>query len=527
MKDSPPLSIIKYLRSFCMADNILTYVQVDKQGNLVAWGGYPRHYGLENLKIGESATEQLFFLEGMLPLEHSQILKFLALEGGQVAHVHLLPIRSNTWVLLFDATQAHDQQQEMQQQLNELSILSYRQSRMLQDLEDTRHNLLEEKQKLTEANQLKSDFIASLSHELRTPLSSIVGYTKLLDENPSAKEQMSDYLETVQSNAEQLLGLIDNVLDQARLDSNHVKIKAVTCHIRKLLDNLRQLFFPMAREKDLNFNIHISADTPDHIQVDELHLRQILINLMTNALKFTHEGEVTTHIYWRGNTLYFTVKDSGPGIDKSQQHKIFQAFHRSEQTQHIQGAGLGLSISYRLVQQMGGELWVESILGQGASFSGKVYAPHAQNLSVDTLSQQNNTLKKDKPTQPQTKLHQDKVLLAEDSRGIRMLMELYIQEGGYQVLSVEDGEAALQLALSEKPNIILMDMQMPILDGFHAVKALREQGCKIPIIALSASHIDLDKQQALNAGCNDFLTKPIDLQTLLKTLKHFLESANT
>ncbi len=528
MNDTPPLSIVKYLRSFCMADNILTYLHIDEEGNLVAWGGYPRHYGLDNLAVGQAATEQLFFLEGMLPLEHSQILKFLALEGGQVAHIHLLPIRSSTWVLLFDASQAHDQQQEMQQQLNELSILSYRQSRMLQDLEETRHKLLEEKQKLAEANKLKGEFIAGLSHELRTPLSSIVGYTKLLDESPAAKEQMSNYLGTVQNNAEQLLGLIDNVLDQARLDSNSVEIKPVTCHVRKLLDNLKQLFFPMAREKRLNFQINISLNTPDHIQIDELHLRQILINLMTNALKFTHEGEVSVNVSWAANTFYFSVKDSGPGIDKAQQEKIFKAFHRSENTQHVQGAGLGLSISYRLVEQMGGKLEVESSLGQGATFHGQVYAPQAQNLSIDHMlekSQPQDNIHDPAATQIQVSDEPKKatILLAEDSRGIRMLMELYIQEGGYQVLSVEDGEAAVQLALAEQPDLILMDMQMPVLDGFHAVEQLRSKGCVTPIIALSASHIDLDKQQALSVGCNDYLIKPIELQTLLTTLKRFLE----
>ncbi len=510
-----PLSIAKYIRSLWMSELILTFFHVNKQGILVEWGGHPRHYGLPTPITGQSASEQISFLEGAIPAEHTQILEFVGVGNEKVAHVHLIPFENGTWILLFDASAEHDRQQQIQQQYNELSVQSYRQTQLLQGLETARQQLEIEKIKLEQSAQTKSRFIASLSHELRAPLTSIVGYTHLLDEAEKAEEQESSYLNSVKQNAGYLLNLIDNVLEQTRSETQQVTIHPINCKIKNTLEDLKSLFFPMAKEKQLDFKLESAAEIPEQLLLDELRLRQVLINLMSNALKFTEHGFVSLSLSWQANRLSFQVEDTGPGISKEGQAKIFDAFHREKSTQHVQGVGLGLAISRQLIELMDGELRLESELGKGSLFSADIYAPAGQNTS-QILSSSPTTLLDSADNSRYT------ILLAEDNLGIRTLLKLYLDEGGYQVLLAENGEQAVQIALQHQPHAILMDLQMPILDGFAATYELRQQGFTAPIIALSASALSQDRQEALQAGCSLYLMKPLDAEYLWLNLHNIL-----
>ena len=291
-----PLSIAKYIRSMWMAETIMTYLHIDEQGHLMDWGGYPQHYGLDNLANGKSAIEQINFLEGLLNLPHTQVLQFMRVKEGRCAHVHIIPLDKGAWVLMFDATEEHERQQVMQQQLNELSIFSYRQSQLLQDLETAREQLVEEKNQLEQVSELKSHFLSTLSHELRTPLTSIVGYTELLDNAEQADAHQVNYLASVKNNANHLLSLIDNVLDQATLEAGQVVLNPNSCEVRQILTDLKSLFFHIAQEKGLVFEIKIPVTTPVRVTIDELAFRQVLINLITNAIKFTEKGFVRVTI---------------------------------------------------------------------------------------------------------------------------------------------------------------------------------------------------------------------------------------
>lgn len=510
-----PLSLAKYVRSLWMSEFIITYFHVDNQGLLVDWAGHPRHYGLPVPEIGKSATAQISFLEGFLPVEHTQILEFVGVASGRVAHVHLIPVEQGSWVLLFDATVEHDRQQQMQQQYNELSIQSYRQTQLLQDLEMARQQLEEEKQSLEQNAQEKSQFIAGLSHELRTPLTSIVGYTNLLGEHQpieNKENKESNYLDTVKRNANYLLNLIDNVLEQARSETQQVSINPINCFIKKLLEDIKHLFLPMAGERKLAFELDYAADLPEQVLLDEIRFRQVVINLITNALKFTTRGSVSLQVYWQAERLHFSVKDTGPGISEAGKAKIFEAFHREQSTTHVQGVGLGLSISRHLVELMGGKLQLESELGKGSTFFADIHAPAAQNAPQAISA----------PTALPQSLGDYTVLLAEDSLGIRTLMELYLQEGGYKTLLAEEGAQAVKMALQHLPDAVLMDLQMPVLDGFAATQALRRQGFTAPIIALSASTLAQDRKEALQAGCDLYLMKPLDADYLLSNLQQVL-----
>ena len=502
-----PLSVVKYIRSVWIAETIMTYLQIDEQGNLVSWGGHPRHYGLTNLTTGQPVVEQVNFLEGMLNVPYSQVLHFVRVGEERCANLHIVPIDNGTYVLMFDATAEHDRQQKMQQQVNELSILTYRQSQLLQELESTRQALKKEKQQLEQASELKSNFIATLSHELRTPLTSIVGYTKLLDEAKQANTRETNYLNTVKDNANHLLLLIDNVLEQTKLEAGQTALQHSNCNVRRLLADLNSLFFPTAQAKNLNFEIEVQPNLPPQLMLDELRLRQVLINLITNAFKFTDQGFVRISVSWQAEHLEFSVADSGTGISPAAQQKIFTAYHREPTNHVIQGAGLGLAISHHLLGLMGGKLRVESSLGQGSVFSGFIQAPLIYNL----LPEENNLPK-----------HDLTILVADDSIDVRNLMEIYLEEGGYKVIGACNGKEAISLAIEAKPDLIFMDMQMPIVNGYEAVQQLRKINFTQPIIALSGSSLVHDHSYALEVGCNKYLLKPVSPESLLTTVKQVL-----
>jgi len=509
---SIPLSIAKYVRSMWMAEMIVTYLQVDKEGNLVKWGGYPQHYGLTELTVGKPAVLQLHFLEGLLDIPYTQVLQFVQLDGGRSADLHLIPFEKGTYVLMLDMTAEHDRQQKMQQQVNELSILTYRQSQLLHELEMARQQLTEEKRQLEEASELKSCFISTLSHELRTPLTSIVGYTKLLDDAQQADVHETNYLASVKNNANHLLSLIDNVLEQTKIETGQIILQSSGCDIKQLLTDLKLLFFPMAQEKGLLFETSVQGYLPRRVLIDELRFRQILINLITNALKFTEKGFVKVELGWKIGHLTFSIVDSGPGISQEAQRKIFTAFHRENNVQEQSGAGLGLAISHHLVTLMNGELTVESSSKFGAIFKGFVPAPLTH-----------TTPTREMPTGiTQTGV---KILIAEDNLDLRTLMETYLEQGGYTIISASNGEEALELALQTQPNLILMDMQMPVMNGYEAAQQLREQHFTNPIIALSGSIIIQDRNYALKLGCDDYIVKPISPDDLLNRVKKILNQS--
>ncbi|MCV6637531.1 ATP-binding protein [Candidatus Albibeggiatoa sp. nov. NOAA] len=520
-----PLSIIKYIRSMWMAEMLMTYLHVDKNGLLMNWGGHPRYYGLTDLATGVPVNEQIVFLEGLLPVEHAQVIEFICMENGRCAHVHLVPSDNGTWVLLLDATIDHGRQQKLQQQLNELSILTYRQSQVVQKLEAAREALADDKEQLEKISNLKSRFIAGLSHELRTPLSSIVGYTQLLDEATQNDEKEARYLTNVKNSANHLLSLIDTLLEQTRIENGKVNLRPTQTDLNDLCDNLKGLFFPAAQEKQLEFQITLNSSFPRMVTVDEVRLRQILINLINNALKFTEQGHVHLEVEWQDNKFYFTVSDTGRGIPREQLDKIFTAFHQVDVDSPV-GAGLGLSISYSLVQRMQGELNVESTVGQGSIFRGFIQAPLAYDMKPEHHHNTDGSDVEHTSSQTHQPAHEMTVLLAEDSIYLSTLMEVYLEDAGYSVVKASNGLEVLNLLDKHNPEVLIMDMHMPALDGYKTTQQLREQGFDKPIIAISASTLPKDHDYALEIGCQTYLTKPIQSDTLLAAIDNVLSTTH-
>ncbi len=501
-----PTHISQHICSMWMAETIMTYLRIDEHHNLIDWGGHPVHYGLSELTSGQSATDSLYFLEGMLTVPHTQILKFVRIGNDRSAHIHIIPFEREIWVILIDATEEHDQTQAMQQQLNELSILTYRQTQLLQDLEITRQTLQSEKQHLEKASQLKSQFIATLSHELRSPLTSIVDSADLLKTLQQTQLQEEKYLQSVQKNAQHLLGLIDNLLNQAQLEIGQTVLQPVNYEIELLADNLKTLFLSTALKKGLQFQVEVNVGMPRRLTLDPLRFQQILINLISNALKFTQQGSVQVQLYWQApDRLYFKVTDTGQGISQETQQTLFMPFQRGEDAKNLSGTGLGLAISHQLVNLMQGNLTVTSTLGQGTVFQGYiqvglVHSPLVSNIHTNHL----------------------KVLVVDDSPEFCALMENYLREGGYGVLIAENGEKAIQLALEEQPCLVLMDVHLPGINGYAASQELRKQRFNQPIIAISASALPQDRKYAFEVGCQQYLIKPISSNHLLEEIKRLI-----
>lgn len=495
MSTAIPSNIAKYIRSIWMSEMILAYLHLDEQGYLIKWGGYLSHYGLTHLVAGQPAIEQINFLEGILPVTHTEILEFIHFEGGSIAHIHIIPSSQGPWILLLDATIEYQSQQQMQQQINELSLLTYQQVHMMQELEVARQRLAEEKVKLEEISELKNRFITVLYEKLRTPLAYLGGYNKLLNEAQQVNAHEATYLASVKNDTHHLLTLVNKILGRIKQEANQITVHPTACEIKQIVNDIYSLFSSVAQQKGLTFEIHWQTPIPTRVTVDEIKLRQIFINLITHAFGLTEKGSVRMTLGWQAEALEFVITGKGTLTPSETQHKIFMPFYHEEA-----GFNIGLTMSHHLVALMGGELKLHFSPKKGIKLSGFVRAPVTQSCQATPLP------------------HHAKILVADDNKIIHELIRIYLQEGGYRVVSAKNGEEAVHLAMETQPDLVLMDMHMPIMDGYRAVQKLRALHFSKPIIAISASTLISDQNAALEAGCNQYLTKPVYMKNLLETV---------
>lgn len=383
-------------------------------------------------------------------------------------------------------------------------------------------NLEAARQEAERANQAKNEFLAMISHEIRTPMSSIIGLTNLMAYRELAPSQR-EYLDLIRESSSALLDIINEILDFSRIESGATRLSIAPFNLRALLETALVPMAVAARDKAIGFHWHIAADVPEMLRGDAGRLRQVLINLVGNALKFTgSDGEVSVEINAQPQApvgyagVKFAVCDSGIGIAADQLEHIFQPFQQADSriSRRYGGTGLGLTISAQLVAMMGGQLQVESQLEQGSTFH------------FTLLLQQDVTLVQSTPVAKSLDIVQRRpltILLAEDNEINGMFTRLLLNKAGHQVTVVVNGLEALESWQHQRPDVILMDMQMPVMDGVEATYLIRahEQitGTHTPIIALTANVLASDRERCLVAGMDDFLNKPFDLQVLLAVLE--------
>jgi len=398
--------------------------------------------------------------------------------------------------------------------------------RNLTELKKNEEALKEAKEEADRANLAKSDFLANMSHEIRTPMNAILGFSELmLDANLSAKEK--DYLQKIHGSSKMLLGIINDILDYSKIEANKMEIEHREFNLGNVLSQLKMIFTQNAINKGLKLFFELKGTTPRMVLGDELRINQVLVNLLSNALKFTNEGHVTLSIelkqqYKHSAVINFSVSDTGIGIAGEDISKLFAPFSQADNstTRKYGGTGLGLSISTRLVEAMGGRLNVDSQRGIGSTFSFEIELgidswDENKLETVDELNMINVSSVEDFPD-----LSNINVLLVEDNEINQEVALAILKKVKIEAVVANNGKEAVNIFLS-KPNyfnIILMDLQMPIMNGYEATTVIREHDKDIPIIALTAAAMVEDREKVLSVGMNDHLPKPINSNEMLKTV---------
>ncbi len=376
------------------------------------------------------------------------------------------------------------------------------------------------------ANRAKSDFLANMSHEIRTPLAGILGYVEMLAHYCQTEEERKDYAAKIKRNADNLTDLINDILDLSKVEAGALKIEQFCFSPLVEFENIISLLEGSAQQKGITIETRFERPFPPKVISDVTRWRQVLINVLSNAIKFTETGTITVtgratrNPHPTKDFLSFEVKDTGCGIATEAQSHLFQPFVQADSstTRKYGGTGLGLALSRRLARALGGDLVLtESVPGKGSIFTFTHQLAIPESAAVELPS----SLKAEKEEAVSSKIRLDgkRILLAEDRADNEELITQFVTRAGATVEVAHNGAEAVALANSDSYDVILMDLQMPVMDGYAATRKLRMDGSKLPIIALTAHAMHEEKEKCLKAGFTDFLTKPIDVAALLETIK--------
>ncbi|ABV67059.1 two-component sensor histidine kinase [Aliarcobacter butzleri RM4018] len=374
------------------------------------------------------------------------------------------------------------------------------------------------------ANQAKSIFLARMSHELRTPLNAILGFANILKKSMNATNQEKENLNIIKKSGEHLLNIINEILELSKIEAGKIEINPKNFDFCELIKEIEDIFALRCKSKNLKFTINQTNNLPKFIKADEQRLRQILINLLGNSLKFTNEGQIFLNIYSLNNKLFFEVKDTGIGIDLKNQEKIFKPFEQVKLDNYTQqGTGLGLAITKELIALMGGTIYVKSQINKGSEFYFSINYEKVDNgeLSLNSQIKEIKGIKNSEDNKT--------ILVVDDIKENRDLIVQLLSFYGFKTLEANSGLMALEVFEkqneNEKIDLIFMDILMEDLDGLETIRIIREKqnGINIPIIALSANVFEDDKKQAIKAGANDFLPKPVEEKEILQILQKYLK----
>lgn len=401
----------------------------------------------------------------------------------------------------------------------------------ISEIKQTQRALILARQKAEDANSAKSTFLANMSHEIRTPMNAILGFTQLLQMDSSLGEEQQRKLRVILQSGEHLLRLISDILEMSKIEAGHVSLELESVDIYQILSELESVFIAKAYDKKLDFSVSSSLNMPRHFKLDKQKLRQVLFNLLSNAFKFTAQGQIELflRVKPKDNLLYeltFKVQDTGLGIPPEEQGKVFQSFEQTSSGRQVQGGtGLGLAISQRFVQMMGGEISFVSQANQGSCFSFSLEAP----LSESTLVKEPVEIAPALPVFDFGHLHSPHALVVDDQTHNRDILRLLLEQYGFVVLEASNGQEALSIVEEVTPDVILLDMSMPIMDGLTCLKHLRQNPATkdICVIMITANAFSSDQQTCLQAGANAFVSKPYKKETIIEVLGKHLSFAQT
>lgn len=394
--------------------------------------------------------------------------------------------------------------------------------------EETMKALEVEKNRANQANLAKSRFLSNISHDIRTPMNAIIGYTNLAIDYFNDQNKLQDYLEKIKISSDHLLSLINDVLDMSRIESGQMKLKEEPFSLLQIIDELKNIFISTVKEKDLSIKIELIDVVHEYIVCDKMRISQIFINIVSNAIKYTNpKGIITIKVIEEPSSddtmasFKFSIKDTGIGMTDEFKKIIFEPFAREDRLSlsRIEGTGLGMSITKKIIDLMNGTIKVNSTLGVGSEFIVSLRLKIANDYKTNIENEDNNNLK----------ISGKRILLVDDLAINREIVMTFLEMVGAIVETAENGEIALEMLKISNNNyydLVLMDVMMPVMDGYQATKEIRKLEDKkisnIPIIAMTANAFEDDRQNAINAGMNDYISKPIKVETLYSVIKKYL-----
>ncbi|MDG4551225.1 MAG: response regulator [Candidatus Contendobacter sp.] len=408
--------------------------------------------------------------------------------------------------------------------------LRFENEALVKDLTDSREAALAAKREADSANQAKSEFLANMSHEIRTPMNAILGLTHLgLDATP---EKQREYLTKINGSAELLLNILNDILDFSKIEAGKISLESVDFDLHQVIDQLSSVVGAQARDKHLDFTIRIAPETPRFLRGDPLRLGQIFMNLANNAVKFTERGGVTVNVaaIARGGDkviLRYSVSDTGIGLTPEQRERLFRAFSQADTstTRKFGGTGLGLAISRRLAELMGSEIGAESEYGKGSTFH--FSAPFSRGAARADVIQSEDKARRVVTESERARWRGTRVLVAEDNPLNQQVIQEFLARAGMRVVVAENGLEAIETARRQSFDVVLMDIQMPVMDGLQATRELRKipRFAGMPIIALTANVFRADMERCIAAGMNDHIGKPIKANELFSKLGKWLSGS--
>lgn len=465
-------------------------------------------------------------------------------------HVHSCPNHSDTGTtyvgLVEDITERRIAQLDLRRHAAFLQESREKEARDAERLKRLVAELEEARAQAEEGTRAKSEFLANMSHEIRTPMTAVLGYTDLLLEQTAGTPALQDPLRTIKRNGEFLLEIINDILDLSKIEAGKLEIEQVRCSPKQIAKDAIALMQIHARERGLTLALESCGPFPQSVESDPTRLRQILLNLIGNSIKFTPRGSIMVSLKYvppensanqPHGTICLAVRDTGMGMTADQCAKLFRPFTQAETStaRNFGGTGLGLTICKRFTEMMGGDILVESQSGAGSTFTVVLPAYAAleitsePSLSATSLGTRSAT-KAPAPADSSIEWKLPyRILVAEDGADNQKLLQFVLKKSGAQVSLVENGQLAVdavELAITEQRpyDAVVMDMSMPVLDGYAATQMLRERGHKLPVIALTAHAMQGDREKCLAAGCTDYATKPLNravfLETIARNIQH-------
>lgn len=367
------------------------------------------------------------------------------------------------------------------------------------------------------ANRLKSAFLANMSHEIRTPLNAVIGFADLLTESAESASDVKEYSEIIARSGKSLVYIIDDILDLSKVEAGHLEMQNIKYSPLETVKEVMDLLAVKAEKRKIYLKLQVSENFPKESSADPIRVKQILMNIVGNAIKFTEQGGVIVSLDYAQdkNELRFLVEDTGIGIAEDHQSKLFQPFTQADNTvtRKFGGTGLGLVLSKKLAQLMSGDVEIaESRLGYGSKFLIRI------RHGLDGATNNHVEVKTPVEPRPEHSLEGLRILLVEDSFDNQLLMKMFLGKKGVKLEIANNGEEGIRKALELNPDLVLMDIQMPLVDGYQATKVLRENSFKNPILALTAHAMQTEQEKCLAVGCTDFLSKPINPTELLNKL---------